>query len=100
MSNVSYPITIINSTINITGDTTVGDVIKTHDISQMINGNTVTFPLIPEPDLNNIFILTLDGLVLTPGQDYFLSGALLTLNFPSPQIGSKLLAFYQDLQNG
>lgn len=100
MSNVSYPITIINSTINITGDTGVGDVIKTHDISQMIDGTTTTFPLVPEPDLNNIFILTLDGLVLAPGQDYSLSGASLVLNFPSPQIGSKLLAFYQDLQNG
>lgn len=101
MSNVSYPVTIINSTINITGDTGVGDVIRTHDLSQQIDGQISTFPLNPEPDLNNIFILTLDGLVLSPGEDYFLSGALLTINFETPlQIGSKLLAFYQDLQNG
>lgn len=93
MSNVSYPITIINSTINITGDTGI----VTHDLSSQLNGSLTTFSLIPEPDPTNVFILTLDGLVLSPSEDYTLSGAVLTLNFNAPQPGAKLLAFYQDL---
>jgi len=97
MSNVSYPITIINSTINITGDTGVGNIIVTHDLSSQLDGSVTTFSLIPEPDPTNVFILTLDGLVLSPSEDYTLSGAVLTLNFNAPQPGAKLLAFYQDL---
>jgi len=97
MSNVSYPITIINSTINITGENSVGTVIVTHDLSTLIDGQRTAFPLSPAPDLSNVFVVTLDGLVLTPNQDYTLANNTLTLNFAAPQLGAKLLAFYQDL---
>lgn len=97
MSNVSYPITIINSTINITGENSVGTIITTHDLSSFIDGETVVFPLSSTPNPSNVFVVSLDGLVLTPNADYTKTSSLLTLNFDAPQPGAKLLAFYQDL---
>lgn len=101
----SYPITIVDSNISVNGDVItntsegsanqVGRLI-THDISGQISQGDLSFELSPQPVLETL-IVSLDGLILTPGEDYSVSNTTLSLLFDQPlNASSKLLAIYEE----
>jgi hypothetical protein len=69
--------------------------------SGAINGGNATFSLANTPAPSTSLSLFLNGLVMSPGVDYTLSGSVITFATASePQTGDLLLAYYRTANTG
>jgi hypothetical protein len=98
-------INLTNCTVTVQNQNNTGTLpAKTHDISNLIAGNTdLTFVLNPKPNSKDSLIVILDGLVLRSASedtegDYLYDHATVTLTLLIDQIedDSVLLAIYQE----